>query len=115
MNTKKTYEAIGAIGIVFLLLRFVFKVEWAPIAGLTVIAMALLMPWYAIQLAKAWHRLAEVLGKINSFVLMTVLFALVIMPIGYLRKLFAKKRPETNTTFIKIKQTYTDAYFNNPW
>lgn len=115
MKPSKTYEAIGAIGMVFLLLRFVFKLELAPLAGLTVIALALLIPWFALQLAKAWYALAEVLGKINSFLLMTVLFALVIIPIGYLRKLFAKKKKEANTTFIKVNQTYPAEYFNNPW
>lgn len=115
MADKKTYQAIGAIGLLFLLLRLFFVVEWATVAGLTILCLALLLPWFAGQLAKAWYALGNVLGKINSFILMSIIFWLVVTPIGFLRKLFSKNELPANSTFTYKKQTYTKEYFSNPW
>ncbi len=115
MKPSKTYSAIAAIGILFMLLRLVWHVEWAVYVGLTVVGLAVLLPFFAVQLAKGWYALATVLGKINSFILMSLLFWFMIVPIGYLRKLFTKKMPTVNSTFLKVNQTYTVEYFNNPW
>lgn len=115
MTNKNTYPAIGAIGLVFLLFRLLFYIEWATLAGLTIVCLALLLPWFAIRLANAWYVLGNIVGKINSFVLMSLIFWLLVVPIGFLRKLFSKNELPTNTTFTYKKQTYTKVYFNNPW
>lgn len=115
LKPSKTYSAVAAIGILFMLLRLVWHIQCAVYVGLTVVGLAVLLPFFAVQLAKGWYALATVLGKINSFALMSILFWLMIVPIGFLRKIFAKKIPETNSTFIKVNQTYSAEYFNNPW
>lgn len=115
LKPSKTYSAVAVIGILFMLLRLVWHIEWAVYAGLAIVALAIVLPWFAVQLANGWYKLAGILGKINSFILMSILFWLMIVPIGYLRKLFTKKKPVVNTTFIKLNQTYTAEYFNNPW
>jgi hypothetical protein len=115
MADKKTYQAIGAIGLLFLLLRLFFAVEWATLAGLTMVCLALLLPWFALQLANVWYALGNVLGKINSFILMSIIYWLVVVPIGFLRNLLSKKELPTNSTFIYKEETYTKEYFNNPW
>ena len=115
MEDKKIYPAVGSFALVFVLLSLIWKIDWAPIAGLSIIAVCLLIPPLALLVAKGWYAFADLLGRINSFVLMSVLFWLVVVPIGYMRKLFGKPKAVTGTTFKDVNKTYTAADFEKPW
>ena len=115
MEEKKIYQAVSAFALVFVLLSVIWKVEWAAVAGLCVIAVCLLVPALALLVAKGWYALADVLGRINSFILMTVLFWAFVAPVGYLRKLFRKPKLTTDSTFKTVNKTYTAADFERPW
>jgi hypothetical protein len=115
LEDKKIYPAVGAFALVFLLLSIIWKIEWAPLVGLGIIAACLLIHPLALLVAKGWYGLAHVLGRINSFVLMSVLFWVFIVPVGALRKLFSKKTTDNNSTFKTINKTYTQADFERPW
>jgi hypothetical protein len=115
MEAKKIYPAVGAFALVFLLLSLIWKIEWAPIVGLGVIALCLLIPPLALLVAKGWYAFADVLGRINSFILMTVLFWAFVMPISLVRKAFRKAKPETDSTFKDVNKTYCIEDFERPW
>ena len=115
MEAKKIYPAVGSFAMVFLLLSLVWKIEWAPTVGLTIITLCLLLPPLAVFVAKGWYAFAELLGRINSFVLMSLLFWLVVVPIGYLRRLFSKDETDTGTTFKEVNKTYSATDFDRPW
>lgn len=115
MDAKKTYQAVAAFALLFLLLSIIWKIEWAPLAGLVIIAACLLIPPLALLVAKGWYGLAHVLGRINSFVLMSVLFWVFVVPVGALRKLFDKKTHEKDSTFKTVNKTYTAEDFERPW
>jgi hypothetical protein len=115
MEDKNIYPAVGAFALVFLLLSLIWKIEWAPLVGLGIIAACLLIPPLALLVAKGWYGLAHILGRINSFVLMSVLFWVFVVPVGALRKLFSKKTTDNNSTFKTVNKTYTAADFERPW
>ncbi len=115
MEAKKIYPAVGAFALVFLLLSLIWKIEWAPLVGLGVIALCLLIPPLAMVVAEGWYAFADVLGRINSFILMTVLFWAFVAPVGYLRKLFRKPKLTTDSTFKTVNKTYTAEDFERPW
>jgi ABC-type uncharacterized transport system YnjBCD permease subunit len=115
MDEKKIYQAVSAFALVFVLLSVIWKVEWAAVAGLCVIAVCLLVPALALLVAKGWYALADVLGRINSFILMTVLFWVFVMPISLVRKALRKAKPETDSTFKDVNKTYTIEDFERPW
>ena len=115
MDAKKTYQAVAAFALLFLLLSIVWKVEWAAVTGLCVITVCLLVPPLALVVAKGWYAFADVLGRINSFILMTVLFWVFVMPISLVRKAFRKAKPETGSTFKDVNKTYSIEDFDRPW
>ncbi len=115
MEDKKIYPAVGAFALVFLLLSIIWKIEWAPLVGLGIIAACLLIPPLALLVAKGWYGLAHVLGRINSFVLMSVLFWVFVVPVGALRKLISKKTADNKSTFKTVNKTYIAADFERPW
>ncbi|UPT66388.1 MAG: SxtJ family membrane protein [Sphingobacteriales bacterium JAD_PAG50586_3] len=115
MDAKKTYQAVAAFALLFLLLSIVWKIEWAPLVGLGVIAVCLLIPPLALLVAKGWYALGHGLGRINSFIIMSVLFWVFILPVGYLRKLFSNAKPSTDNTFKTVNKTYTAEDFERPW
>lgn len=115
VEARKVYPAVGAFALVFLLLSIVWKVEWAPLVGLGVIAICLLIPPVALWVAKGWYAVGYLLGRINSFIVMSVLFWVFIVPVGYLHKLFTKKNPPTDSTFKTVNKTYTAEDFERPW
>ena len=67
-----------AIGIALITVAIAFAV--APL-----VAPRLLTPIY-----RAWMRLAEVLGWINTRILLTLIFYLVVTPIGVVMRLFGR-------------------------
>lgn len=113
--SKNTYQAIGAIGLVFLLLRLFFALEWAPYVGLGVITLALLIPFVARFLAKGWYFVADEVAQINSFIIMSIIFCVIVMPIGYIRRIFSTKKEGTTGNFKYVNETYNAEYFKNPW
>ena len=61
-----------------------------------------------LPLWKAWIKFGNVLGVINSFILLTVFYFVVITPIGLVRKLFGRdtfgKVPTDGTTYWQKKE-----------
>jgi hypothetical protein len=58
----------------------------AVVAGVLA-AIGLLLPALAVRFHRAWMALAAVLGYVNSRILLSIIFFLVITPLGLVRKL----------------------------
>jgi FtsH-binding integral membrane protein len=56
--------------------------------GLLLLVMVLPAAFYPISLI--WLNLSRVLGKMSSFVLLTLIFLLIVTPVGLIRRLIAK-------------------------
>lgn len=76
-------------------------------AGTLFLAISLLMPRLLFPLKRLWLKLGELLGRIISPVMLTVLYALSIVPIGLLARLFGKRflslkrDPQASSYWIK--------------
>jgi hypothetical protein len=60
----------------------------ASVVAALLIAAALIRPAALQPLAKVWGRIGHALGWLNSRILLTVLFVVIIWPIGMLSRLF---------------------------
>ena len=60
--------------------------------GLSVIFLisSLVLPIYLTSLRFLWYKLGYILGRINSFVLLTILFIILVFPLGLLLRIFRK-------------------------
>ena len=86
-RAKDTGQAV----VLILLLLIFFKNMYILLLP-TIIIQVLNMTWPALfmPLAHVWFRLAELLGSVMSKVLLTITFALIVTPVGLVRKLIGK-------------------------
>lgn len=91
---KMTIERVKDTGqavVLILLLLMSFK-NWYALLLPTIIVQVLNMTWPALfmPLAYVWFRLAELLGSVMSRVLLTIVYAMIVTPMGLIRKMIGK-------------------------
>lgn len=66
-----------------------------------------------------WDKIALVLGWINTKIILSVVFFVLLTPFGILSRLFSKSnlklKNDSNTTFVERNHTYTKKDLENIW
>ncbi|MEL6923554.1 MAG: SxtJ family membrane protein [Bacteroidota bacterium] len=121
MQTPKqnTHTTILVMVTGFLVLYFIFKAQWLITVAASVAVVSLVIPPVGRLIEKAWYKLAQVLGWINTRILLSIVFFLILFPIAWLTRLFGKvslqlKRPK-DTVFTTRNHQYSKADFENMW
>lgn len=96
-STEKDLKKFGiTIGLVLIVVTLVmiyysnYYYPYAGILGLTLIILAYTFPVGLLPLQKVWMSLAIVLGYISTRIILSLLFYLVVTPIGLTARLFGK-------------------------
>jgi hypothetical protein len=88
------------------------------IAGLLVV-IGLFAPSLANGIHRGWMKLSEILGAIMSRVLLTVIFFLFIMPLGFISRMLGKNDlilTPSEPSFFKVRDhVYTKEDLEHPW
>jgi hypothetical protein len=123
-TSKKTLRSFGwVVGGVLLFIAGViwWRHDWTPTTatywlggiGGTLMVLGLAVPTVLRPLYRVWMALALVLGFIMTRVLLTLVFFLLITPIGLVRRLLGKdplrQEPDADTTSYWIPKSYDDA------
>lgn len=95
MSQSRTFGFVmaGALGLLAVL-RFVWSgaVSWWLVGiGLAFLVTALLAPGWLGPVRAWWMTLAAVLGRINARILMTLVFAIIVVPMGLLLRLLGRQ------------------------
>lgn len=82
--------------------------------------ITLVIPITGEWLVWAWYKLALVLGWVNSRILLSVVFFLILTPIALISRLFQKdnlqvKRTDSPSLFHTRDHLYTKDDLSNPW
>ncbi|MDX9875158.1 MAG: SxtJ family membrane protein [Spongiibacteraceae bacterium] len=64
--------------------------RWPFWTGVPVAVLGLVWPRGLLPLYRVWMKFGEVMGRINTFIILSVLFYLMVTPIGWLMRLFGK-------------------------
>jgi hypothetical protein len=56
--------------------------------AIPIILLGLIIPVYLSPVYKIWMKIGKVLGRINSFLILSVIFYLVVTPIGFIYRIF---------------------------
>lgn len=122
MTIRKDIQNILVIIIGFLILYFIFR--WNGFLWIAVILglPGLLSPFSRKYVLKVWNKIAHILGFINSRIILSIIYFLILTPIALLSRLFSKdklqlkkKRKEEHTYFHQRDHIYTPEDFENPW
>lgn len=103
-----------------LVLFFVFHLPWLLWIALAVLAIAVFSDWLSAKVAWLWLKLAEILGKINSRILLSLVFFVFLVPLALLRRLFVRNaldlKPSVSGTLYHTRDhKYTAQDLQNPW
>ncbi len=82
--------------------------------------LVLFIPSFAQIVVAAWNKLSEILGKISSTVLLSLLFFFFLSPIAFLYRLIKTdsskiKRNNLKSMFIQRNYQYTTKDLEYPW
>jgi len=80
--------ALAAAALLSLRRQHLLRAEIVAVVSAAIIVTALVRPGSLAPMARQWGRVGHLLGAINSRVLLTVLFVLVLWPVGLVSRLF---------------------------
>ncbi|GAB3252886.1 hypothetical protein GCM10027347_12330 [Larkinella harenae] len=120
MTSRDCTKAQLVIVTGLLVLHFVFNADNWLYAAVAVGLLSVLVPAAGNGIAWLWFRLADVLGFINSRIVLTILFGAVLVPIAWLYRLthanpLSIKRPKTPSLYHQRNHTYGKADLEHPW
>ncbi|MEL7146140.1 MAG: SxtJ family membrane protein [Bacteroidota bacterium] len=124
--TKKEITAILVIVTGLNILAWYLNYKWQlNTDGLTIAAMligviSLVFPMVGHYIVWVWYKIAEILGWVNSRILLSIIFFLFLFPISVMYRLFNKdslaiRKPKRNSIFVERNHQYSAKDFENMW
>lgn len=120
MNREKVVTSILVICIGFIGLYFIFEKEWLLWIAFGVGILSLSSEKIANAICNGWYKIAEILGGINSKILLSLIFFIILVPVAFLSRIFSKetkiqlKRKE-NSYFKERNHTYSKEDLDSPF
>lgn len=120
-NRAKVYQGLLVIIFGVLVFYFIFKYQWMLYICLAVGSIGMLSFSLSQRLYGAWMKLAEILGWINSRVLLSIVFFLFLTPIAlayrWLKKSTIQKKPNAHSEsfYETIEHTFTKTDLEKMW
>jgi len=104
----------------FLALSFIFKTETLGYIALGLGLTFLISTTLSKGILWLWWKIAHVLGWINTRILLTIVFYVVLLPFAMLYQLFSKdplalKWNKSGSSFINRDHQYLPEDLENPW
>lgn len=122
MSIKKDIQNILIIILGFLVLFFFFRWKGFLVIGALLGIPGLLSPFLRTYILKGWNKLSGILGFINSRIILSLIFYLVLTPIALLSRIFSKdrlqlkkKKQKKGTYFYQRDYDYQPSDFEHPW
>ncbi|HEX3595928.1 MAG TPA: SxtJ family membrane protein [Polyangiaceae bacterium] len=85
------------------------------VSGVAFLGYALVHPAGALALRRRWMQLAEVLGRINSAILLGVLYLLVVTPLGLALRVFSRRTGKDEPYFVSRHEQRDAKHFEHPY
>jgi hypothetical protein len=109
------YQNTLIIGIGFTLLGLGFGFEPFLWVAFIISLTGLLSGWASDRVIFAWHKLGHALGYVNSRIILSIIYILVLTPIAILYRLTRKKEAATQTFYITRNHLYTPKDMEKGW
>lgn len=90
MKRERTLETMLVITVGLLVLFLIFKKPWLLTASVVIGLIGVFSNFLSEKITLGWTKFAEVLGRINATVLLSVVFFIFVTPIAFLRKIISK-------------------------
>lgn len=77
-----------ALVLILLIIEYIRLPDWPVIAAMAVLVLTMTWPAAFKPLAKLWFGFSHLLGAIVSKVILSLVFFLIVTPVGFIRKMF---------------------------
>lgn len=119
MNWKQKHTSLTVIAIGFAVLYFFFRKEWM-LVPIGIVLIGFLIGPMGEYIHLTWMMIAKLLGYINSRILLSITFFIILTPIALLMRLlgkgnFLKSATGKNSVFITRNHLYTKTNLINPF
>jgi hypothetical protein len=119
MTSRKQIESLAAILLALLLIgRWQRSWTYVAVAG-GLLLLCLVWPGCARWVSVAWMKFGKAMGAVTGRVLLTVVYLLIVIPMGFVArwrgKLHIRLKPRGQTNFEQRDHLYSEADFSNPW
>ena len=117
----KTLETMGILAAASIFFGLVFRLRGLFSFALAFLVMGLLAKGPAKQVARGWLKFAEVVGGINSRIILTLLFYLFLTPLAFVFRMthgdfLRLNREERAASYFTVrKHRYGPKDLTNPW
>ncbi len=103
-----------------LVFYFIYQIKVLVVLALVVIILTVISDVIAQKISWLWMKLAEVLGYINSKILLSIIFYFILSPIAFIYKISSKdnlhlKKNKLNSLFVDRNKTYTAEDLKDLW
>ena len=124
MNAKEVTKNLCVIVFGLIILSFMFKIEGLPNKWLIGIAsivgvIGLSSKAAAQKIVATWFKIGNALGWLNSRILLSLIFYLILTPISIVYRILSKdslqKSKPTNSVFFERNHKYTKRDLENLW
>lgn len=120
MKDHEKYKSLLVIVIGFLVLYYWLKIDYFLYGSLIVGLGSLIVPSLGDLILKGWFKIAEILGWINTRILLSLIFFVFLTPFAWLQKLLARSnflslKNTENSVFHKRDHQYMPSDFDNIW
>lgn len=104
----------------FLALSYIFRAPFLAHTALVLGLIFLLSGMLSAFILRIWWKLAHILGWINSRILLSAVFFLLLLPISLISRLFtgdplSLRWKKASPAFVRRDHLYTPSDLDNPW
>ncbi len=118
-NNDKPIESILGIVVGFLILFLLFHQNWLLYVSLAVGLAGLFSTFLSRWINWAWMQLVRAIGWVNSRVLLSLVFFVVLVPLALVSRLIKKDplmlKKRTDSYFKERNHTFTPKDLEHPW
>lgn len=121
-NNKEHSDSGLALILMLLLIGVIWKFDLAVKIAVICVLIAMIKPLLFYPFTFIWLNISNVLGKIMSKIILTVIFYLFVAPVGLFRKILGKDslklnqfRKSDKSVFIERDHTFTKNDMLNPY
>jgi len=121
--SKKEHSDSGlALLLITLIMGFWYNLHLASQVAIAEVLVLLVAPVLVFPFTFLWLNISDLLGKVLSKIILTIIFFLFVWPVALIRKAIGKDtlrlkdfKKNTNSVFTERNQTFTKTDFNTPY
>ena len=121
MNRIEIFKTNSILSAAFLIAFFAFKLKFLLVMALLLLIGSAFETRIAAMIAKGWLRFADIIGRINSRIILSIVFYLILTPLAILYRLFHKggadnfRSNKRKSYFDNTGSAYNKEFFEKMW